>query len=71
MIAFCLNLCIAIWMMERILFVLKTMGVYILCAGQLTWLVFLIGSVIGGRISYTSADDYDSMDGQLVCRYVT
>lgn len=42
---------------------------YILRAGQLTWLVYLIGSVIGGRISYMSVDDYDSMDGQLVCRY--
>ena len=37
--------------------------------GQLCWLVYLIGSVIGGRISHTSADDNDSMDGQLVCRY--
>ncbi|XP_064383025.1 exportin-7-like isoform X2 [Halichondria panicea] len=36
--------------------------------GQLAWLVYLIGSVIGGRISHMSADDYDSMDGQLVCR---
>jgi exportin-7 len=36
--------------------------------GQLTWLVYLIGSVIGGRISHTNADHYDSMDGQLVCR---
>ena len=38
--------------------------------GQLCWLVYLIGSVIGGRISHTSADDNDSMDGQLVCRFV-
>lgn len=37
--------------------------------GQLTWLVYLIGSVIGGRISHTNADHYDAMDGQLVCRY--
>lgn len=36
--------------------------------GQLTWMVYLIGSVIGGRISHANADEYDAMDGQLVCR---
>ena len=39
--------------------------------GQLTWLVYLIGSVIGGRVSDTNSEEYDRMDGQLVCRYGT
>lgn len=38
-------------------------------AGQLAWLVYLIASVIGGRVSHTLPEDYDCMDGQLVCRY--
>jgi len=44
-------------------------GYYNSTTGQLTWLVYLIGSVIGGRISYLNADDSDAMDGQLVCRW--
>ena len=36
--------------------------------GQLAWLVYLIASVIGGRVSHTLPEDYDCMDGQLVCR---
>ena len=43
-------------------------SVTVVYIGQLTWLVYLIGSVLGGRISHTNADDYDAMDGQLVCR---
>ena len=43
-------------------------AVSLVFSGQLTWLVYLIGSVIGGRISHLNADDYDSIDGQLVCR---
>lgn len=45
--------------------------VVLLClavTGQLSWLVYLIGYVIGGRIAHLVGDDYDSMDGQLVCR---
>ncbi|XP_041371291.1 exportin-7-like isoform X3 [Gigantopelta aegis] len=36
--------------------------------GRLTWLVYIIGSVIGGRVSFASTDDHDAMDGELVCR---
>ena len=36
--------------------------------GRLTWLVNIIGAVIGGRQSYISTDDHDAMDGELVCR---
>ncbi|XP_033102804.1 exportin-7-like isoform X2 [Anneissia japonica] len=36
--------------------------------GRLTWLVYIIGAVIGGRVSYTSADEHDALDGELVCR---
>lgn len=39
-------------------------------AGRLTWLVYIIGAVIGGRVSFASTDEQDAMDGELVCRYV-
>lgn len=35
---------------------------------RLTWLVFIIGAVIGGRVSFSSTDEHDAMDGELVCR---
>ena len=40
------------------------------CPGRLTWLVYIIGAAIGGRVSFTSSDEHDSMDGELVCRFV-
>lgn len=36
--------------------------------GRLSWLVYIIGSVIGGRVSFASTDEHDAMDGELVCR---
>lgn len=36
--------------------------------GQLTWLVYIIGAAIGGRVSFNSNEEHDSMDGELVCR---
>ncbi|XP_074643906.1 exportin-7-like [Tubulanus polymorphus] len=36
--------------------------------GQLTWLVYIIGAVVGGRMSFASTDEQDAMDGELVCR---
>ncbi|XP_054980732.1 ran-binding protein 17 [Sorex araneus] len=36
--------------------------------GRLTWLVYLVGTVIGGRLTYTSTDEHDAMDGELSCR---
>ncbi|XP_043505988.1 exportin-7 isoform X6 [Polistes fuscatus] len=36
--------------------------------GQLTWLVYIIGGVIGGRVTFNSNEEYDAMDGELVCR---
>ncbi|CAD1475136.1 unnamed protein product, partial [Heterotrigona itama] len=36
--------------------------------GQLTWLVYIIGGVIGGKITFNSNEEYDAMDGELVCR---
>lgn len=36
--------------------------------GQLTWLIYLIGSVVGGRMNQCSTADYDTIDGQLICR---
>ncbi|XP_052225839.1 exportin-7-like [Dreissena polymorpha] len=36
--------------------------------GRLTWLVYIIGSVIGGRVAFTTTDEHDAMDGELVCR---
>lgn len=38
------------------------------CVGRLTWLVYIIGAVIGGRVSFASTDEQDAMDGELVCR---
>ena len=43
---------------------------YIVRVGQLAWLVHMIGHVMGVRISHTNSSEYDTMDGQLVCRLV-
>ena len=32
--------------------------------------MYIIGSVIGGRVSFASTDEHDAMDGELVCRSV-
>ncbi|XP_039433176.1 exportin-7 isoform X2 [Culex pipiens pallens] len=37
------------------------------CEGQLTWLVYIIGAAISGRISY-SHDDHDLLDGDMIIR---
>jgi hypothetical protein len=39
---------------------------------QLTWLVYIIGGVIGGRLSYNTgnAEENDLCDGELVVRLV-
>ncbi|KAL1122988.1 hypothetical protein AAG570_003312, partial [Ranatra chinensis] len=36
--------------------------------GRLSWLVYIIGSAIGGRVSFNNNDEYDAMDGELFCR---
>ncbi|XP_078509484.1 ran-binding protein 17 isoform X2 [Lissotriton helveticus] len=36
--------------------------------GRLAWLIYLVGTVIGGRLTYTSTDEHDAMDGELSCR---
>ncbi|KAG1667827.1 Exportin-7 [Nymphon striatum] len=36
--------------------------------GRLSWLVYIIGAAIGGRVSFSTSDDHDAMDGELVCR---
>lgn len=43
-------------------------GVPRVSPGRLTWLVYIIGAVIGGRVSFASTDEQDAMDGELVCR---
>ncbi|XP_026676382.1 exportin-7-like [Diaphorina citri] len=35
---------------------------------RLTWLVYIIGAAVGGRVSFNSNEDHDAMDGELVCR---
>lgn len=35
---------------------------------RLTWLVYIIGSAIGGRIQFGTNDEHDVMDGELVVR---
>ncbi|XP_054540745.2 ran-binding protein 17 isoform X5 [Pan troglodytes] len=39
--------------------------------GRLAWLVYLVGTVVGGRLTYTSTDEHDAMDGELSCRRQT
>lgn len=36
--------------------------------GQLTWLIYIIGSAIAGRMSSNGNDDHDMMDGDLIIR---
>nr|XP_048291793.1 ran-binding protein 17 [Myodes glareolus] len=36
--------------------------------GRLAWLIYLVGTVVGGRLTYTSTDEHDAMDGELSCR---
>ncbi|XP_026275321.1 exportin-7 isoform X1 [Frankliniella occidentalis] len=36
--------------------------------GRLTWLVYIIGSAINGRVSFNSNEEHDAMDGELVVR---
>ena len=39
-----------------------------LAEGQLTWLVYIIGSVVRGRLSSTSSEQHELADGELACR---
>ena len=43
----------------------------LLVLGRLSWLVYVIGAVIGGRVSFASTDEHDAMDGELTCRFVS
>ncbi|RWS31317.1 exportin-7-like protein [Leptotrombidium deliense] len=36
--------------------------------GRLTWLVYIIGAAIGGRVFLSSTEEHDAMDGELSCR---
>uniref|UniRef100_T1G0A4 Exportin-7/Ran-binding protein 17 TPR repeats domain-containing protein n=1 Tax=Helobdella robusta TaxID=6412 RepID=T1G0A4_HELRO len=36
--------------------------------GCLSWLILVIGAVIGGRVSFASTEEHDLLDGELVCR---
>lgn len=51
---------------------LQHYGVFLLkkyfISGQLTWLVYIIGSAVGGRVSFNSNEEHDTMDGELVYR---
>lgn len=38
---------------------------------KLTWIVYLIGASIGGRVSFAAAEDFDVIDGQLIVRVLT
>ncbi|GAB1295921.1 Ran-binding protein 17 [Apodemus speciosus] len=39
--------------------------------GRLAWLIYLVGTVVGGRLTYTSTDEHDAMDGELSCRLIS
>ncbi|XP_051486939.1 ran-binding protein 17 isoform X7 [Apus apus] len=36
--------------------------------GRLAWLVYFVGAFVGGRLTYTSTEEHDAMDGELSCR---
>ncbi|XP_067899254.1 ran-binding protein 17-like isoform X2 [Heterodontus francisci] len=36
--------------------------------GRLAWLIYIVGAVIGGRLTFTCTDEQDTMDGELVYR---
>ncbi|XP_071670919.1 ran-binding protein 17 isoform X2 [Patagioenas fasciata] len=36
--------------------------------GRLAWLVYFVGAFVEGRLTYTSTDEHDAMDGELSCR---
>ena len=36
--------------------------------GQLTWLVYIVGAVIRGRLSSSSAESQETIDGDLAAR---
>ncbi|XP_061312398.1 ran-binding protein 17 isoform X1 [Pezoporus flaviventris] len=36
--------------------------------GCLAWLVYFVGAFVGGRLTYTSTEEHDAMDGELSCR---
>lgn len=37
-------------------------------AGQLTWLVYIIGAILGGRGAISSPEEHDLIDGELAAR---
>lgn len=39
-----------------------------LAEGQLTWLVYIVGSIVRGRLSSTSSEQHELADGELACR---
>ena len=39
-----------------------------LVSGQLTWLVYIIGAVLGGRGAISSSEEHDLIDGELAAR---
>ena len=45
--------------------------IFLFFVGQLTWLIYLIGSVIGGRVDRYYSSDSDAIDGQLISRWVS
>ena len=46
------------------------MVVYNIYLDKLTWVVYLIGSMIGGRVSFAATDEHDEMDGELIVRVI-
>lgn len=41
---------------------------YQLLDGQLTWLMFIIGAVVGTRAQASPSESYDTYDAELICR---
>jgi hypothetical protein len=41
---------------------------YQLIDGQVTWLIFILGAVIGSRAQVSPSEAYDALDADLICR---
>jgi len=55
-----------IWLFVQLM--VQFNGVF-LVVGQITWLVYIIGYCIGSRVSFSSTEEHDHLDGELCTRY--
>lgn len=61
--------CILHWLptkISRFCFQYGSLPVFV--AVRLTWLVYIIGAAINGRVSFNTNEEHDVMDGEMVVR---